>query len=154
MIFDHPGVRLVTLHVSSAYRAALLRAGTITEGYFDAGYKLIDNSATSTPTAKTAAATGVSDSVATMHGVIATGGAPVKEEFYWGSKASHLVNITQLRTIQAGSGTVGVQATTNNKLTPDKKYYFELVVFYRNPGSRSFSRYMAGGFRSFTTMSR
>ena len=43
VIFDHPGVEWVTLHVNSAYRAALLRAGTITEGYFYAGYKLSHN---------------------------------------------------------------------------------------------------------------
>jgi hypothetical protein len=41
IIFDHPGVRSVTLRVDGAYRAALLRAGTITEGYFYAGYELI-----------------------------------------------------------------------------------------------------------------
>ena len=41
VIFDHPGERSVTLHVNPAYRAALLRAGTITEGYYYAGYKLI-----------------------------------------------------------------------------------------------------------------
>ncbi len=154
VIFDRPGAHWVTLHVNDAYRAALLRAGTITEGYFYAGYELSHNSATSRPTANTKAASGITDSFATMNGVIATGGAAVKEEFYWGAKASHLVNITPLRTIQAGSGTVGVQAKTNSKLTPDKKYYFELVVFYRNPGSRSFSRYTAGGFKSFTTKSR
>jgi hypothetical protein len=44
VIFDHPGVQEVTLHVNRAYRAALLNAGTITEGYFYAGYKLIHNS--------------------------------------------------------------------------------------------------------------
>jgi hypothetical protein len=44
VIFDHPGAHWVTLHVNGAYRAALLRAGTITEGYFYAGYKLIHNS--------------------------------------------------------------------------------------------------------------
>ena len=43
VIFDHPGVQWVTLHVNGAYRAALLRAGTITEGYYYAGYKLIHN---------------------------------------------------------------------------------------------------------------
>ena len=43
VIFDHPGVQWVTLHVNGAYRDALLRAGTITEGYFYAGYKLIHN---------------------------------------------------------------------------------------------------------------
>ena len=43
VIFDRPGVRWVTLHVGRAYRAALLRAGTITEGYFYAGYELIHN---------------------------------------------------------------------------------------------------------------
>jgi hypothetical protein len=43
VIFDHPGVRWVTLHVNGAYRAALLGAGTITEGYYYAGYKLIHN---------------------------------------------------------------------------------------------------------------
>lgn len=41
VIFDHPGEHSVTLHVNRAYRAALLRAGTITEGYYYAGYKLI-----------------------------------------------------------------------------------------------------------------
>ena len=43
VIFDHPGVQSVILHVEGAYRAALLHAGTITEGYFYAGYKLIHN---------------------------------------------------------------------------------------------------------------
>ncbi len=43
VIFDHPGVRWVTLRVNPAYRTALLRAGTISEGYFYAGYKLIHN---------------------------------------------------------------------------------------------------------------
>jgi hypothetical protein len=43
VIFDHPGAHSVTLHVNRAYRAALLRAGTITVGYYYAGYQLIHN---------------------------------------------------------------------------------------------------------------
>ena len=151
VISDHPGARWVTLHVNGLYRAALLRAGTIIEGYYYAGYELLHNSAPSRPTAKTTSASGVSDSAATLNGVIATGGAAVKEEFYWGVNAGDLKHTTPLRTIPAGSGTVSVQAETSSTLTPDKKYYFLLVVFYRNPGSRSFSRYTTGGFKSFTT---
>lgn len=107
--------------------------------------------ATSSPTAKTTAASGISESAATMNGVIATSGAAVKDEFYWGEDARDLRNTTPLQTIPAGSRTVSVQAATNSKLTPNTKYYFLLVVFYRNPGSRSFSRYASGGFKSFTT---
>ncbi len=40
VIFDHPGVQTVTVHVNGAYRAALLRAGTITEGYYYYGLQL------------------------------------------------------------------------------------------------------------------
>lgn len=52
VIFDHPGTRWVTLHVNGADRAALLRAGTIAEGYFYAGYKLIRTPAPSGATGK------------------------------------------------------------------------------------------------------
>ncbi len=39
LVFTHPGTQWITLHVNDADRAALLRAGTISEGYFSAGYR-------------------------------------------------------------------------------------------------------------------
>ena len=39
LVFTRPGTQWVTLHVNHADRAALLRAGTISEGYFSAGYR-------------------------------------------------------------------------------------------------------------------
>lgn len=39
LVFTHPGAKWVTLRVNRADRAVLLRAGTITEGYFSAGYR-------------------------------------------------------------------------------------------------------------------
>ena len=39
LVFTHPGSRWITLRVNNTDRDALLRSGTISEGYFSAGYR-------------------------------------------------------------------------------------------------------------------
>ena len=44
VLFKHPGTHTVTVHVNKVYDAALLKAGTIDEGYYYEGYQLLHQS--------------------------------------------------------------------------------------------------------------
>lgn len=78
------------------------------------------------PAAATDAASGVSETAATLKGTVATGGEATEYDFEYGPDESY-GKVTEVKTLPAGVGSQGVSAVVAG-LTPGTTYHFRLVA--------------------------